>query len=285
METLSRLAIWKERGKVAALFTSCALMAVFAVQVMIQPKLLGSAAGAAVHPLLSETTGTLKDTRASVATVRDLLAEIKSDYLKNQENVAANSEAVASLLYEMNAMVKDSRIQLFGGPWGCKDSGRKTAGGNKVYDCEQIPGLLPQTNGLVADIRGWIPSLKIDIHDLMVAGKGVLESTDADLKELKNELIKLGKIEDSLDQTLKDSGKEAVELVKKAEASIDHVNALLADPRISGIVDNLNHTTYHFGEIAETTDIATRDLRKQVGRVKWLIKTISSYLKATIALY
>lgn len=281
---MNNLAVWKERGKIAALFTLCVLMAAAAAQVTIQPKLLSRGAGAALAPVLQESTGTLQDIHASTGTIKSLLAEIKTDYENNQENVAANSEAIASTLHEVNAMVKDSRIQLFGGPWNCKDSGRKTPGGSKVYDCDQIPGLFPQTSLLLADAHSWMTQLQKDTHELMVEGKAVLESTNEDVKELKNELIKLGKLEDDLDQAVRDGSKEALAIAGKVETSIDHVNTLLSDPKIESSMAGLNKSAYHLGEIAETTDIATRGLRRKVGQVKWVINQLTNLLKATLRL-
>lgn len=272
---MNSLAVWKERGKVAALFVLCALMIAVASQVSLQPKLLRSAAGAAVKPVLDETTGAMQDVHASTRTIKDLLAEIKADYETSQNDLRANSEATAVLLRQLTDVVGDLHTQLFGGQ-DCKHTMK--------VDCKPVAGLFPQTSLLLEEARNWMTQLKSDTHDLMVEGKKVLESTDADVKELKNELIKLGTLEDSLDQAVKAGSKEAVAIAGKLEASLDNVNILLSDPKISASVDSLAKTTYHFGEIAETTDIATQGLRKKVGRVKWVLNTLANILKGTVRL-
>lgn len=275
---------WKEIGKIACLFTLCALMAVVAAQVTIQPKLLSTSAGAAVQPLLEETTASVKETHAAISTIKDLTAEIKLDYESNQENLTANADSTTVLIKSLTDTVTDLHVRLFGGQ-DCRKTKEKLPSGWKKLDCVEILGLFPQTDALLKVATSWMTQLKADTHELLSAAAVILNSTDEALKPLKADLEKLGVLEDDLDKAIRAGSDQTGAIATKIETTIGHIDDRLKDPNIEKIVADLSKTTHHFGEIAETTDIATRGLRKQVGKVKWVIHTLGNFLKATIRIY
>jgi hypothetical protein len=281
---LEKITLYKEGAKVGALLMLCVLMAAVTAQVVFQPRLLSQAAGHAVKPFLSEMSLTLQETHASVSEVNRLLTSIKDDYDQNRNNLTANAEATTVLIKSLTDTVTDTHTQLFGGQ-DCRPTAEKLPNGWAKLNCTPVAGLFPQTSRLLSDTHSMMTQLQSDTHDLMAAATTVLGSADDSLKPLKADLEKLGQLEDTLNEDLKAGGKHADVIAQEIQTILAHTDTLLTDPDITAIIANLNKTTKHAGEVMETTDIATRDLRKKVGQVKWIITTISNYLKATIRIY
>jgi hypothetical protein len=252
-------------------------MGVAAVQFTVQPGMLSRAAGAAMSPILSESVGTLQDTRAAVVQSKEILAAINTQVKNNDDNLAANSEAIASALKILNDILYNSQIRLFGGPVNCKDTGRRSHG-NTVWACEQTPGIFARADTLLATLNG-------SITDLTVESRKVLNTADASIKPLKDVLEELAELEVTLNEQVAKNGTASEKLIGKMTALADKAEVLLADPEIKKTLANVQKTTYHAGEVMETTDIALRSLREKLGRVRFVLKQVTDHLKAVIALH
>jgi hypothetical protein len=60
---------------------------------------------------------------------------------------------------------------------------------------------------------------------------------------------------------------------------------LMEDPALKQTLGNVADASYHGSQVIETVDIATRGLRQQAGRVKWLISKIAGMVKMTMPLF
>lgn len=272
------LAQMKEGAKIGALLCACLLMGAIAAQVMIQPGHLATAAGSALQPVLDETTGTLKDTHESVVQIKGILTNIHAQIEANDDNMRANAEAGTVLIHDMTQMVRDLNVQFFGGEVNCVDKGRRTPANNIIYDCEKTPGLFPQANTLMAEVNKGVP-------EIITGTTKLLGTTNDSVKPLKDVLERLAELEVTLNDQVKEGGPKLRATVDEMKQLLVKTEQMLADENLKKIIANVEKTTYHTGEVMETTDIALRDLRKKIGRVKFVLNTILNHVKAVIALH
>lgn len=117
------------------------------------------------------------------------------------------------------------------------------------------------------DLDSTITSLSKDADEL-------LKSSDETIRAGGEVLKKLAGLESQLQAELAADSPEVT-------ATLEAIQKLVSDPALDQILKNIEKASEHGADVVETLDIATRDLRKKVGRVKWLLQQIFGMVKVT----
>lgn len=276
-ESLHKL---QEHAK-AALFVLLALLAgALLLQALYQPARLEYT----LRPALAEAAQTLHEVRLASSSARELAERMKQDYVNNQDNLNANAAATTVLIKSLADTVADSHTQLFGGQ-DCRPTQEKLPNGWAKLDCRPVAGLFPQSALLLSGAQSWMAQLAVDTHALLSQSAIVLASADAALAPLRADLEKLGELEATLRQEVASNGARAALVADRMSALLDDADRRLQDPALASIVANLDRTTLHGAEVMETLDLSTRGLRRSVGKLRWVLQTLSNYLKGTVRIY
>jgi hypothetical protein len=116
------------------------------------------------------------------------------------------------------------------------------------------------------------------IADLSKDLSTVAGSADSTVQQAGKVLVSLDGLVTTLDAQIREGSPEAQRTLK-AMAS------LMEDPALKQTLGNVADASYHGSQVIETVDIATRGLRQQAGRVKWLISKIAGMVKMTMPLF
>lgn len=138
-------------------------------------------------------------------------------------------------------------------------------------------GATEELHAAIKDFRGTVAELNISIKDLTAGADVLLKSSDTSIQAAGAALVKLGVLEDELDQQVKAAAPEAIK-------TLEAMHALFEDPALLGMLTNMDNGTHSLAEVANTFDIATRPLRKKASQIKWLIDKLIGLVKFTVPL-
>lgn len=125
--------------------------------------------------------------------------------------------------------------------------------------------LLPESTKLIKEATSLVASIKEDSHDMTVDAQGTLNNIDVLLTNV-NEQVSSGSSK---------AGKTA-EALEQALRSLD---ALLANKDNAAILSNVEKTTRHLGESAESVDIALRPWREKAKMLKAILSKALSMIR------
>ncbi len=120
-----------------------------------------------------------------------------------------------------------------------------------------------------------------------------LHATIKDLHEQVTELTQqvgpvlsgLVDLEHTLDAQIAEQSPEAGKTLKAMQALLEDPALFDTLKHVDGAATNVEDTTKNVAETTKTIDIATRDLRKKAGQIKWLIDKILGMIKVTVPLF
>jgi chromosome segregation ATPase len=138
--------------------------------------------------------------------------------------------------------------------------------------------VLVSSKATIDELHATVKDLHASVADLTKDAHTLLGSSDGTIKEAGEALVKLGALEDTLNQQIKDGAPEVRKTLEAMAALIDNAD-------LKGILTNADNGTKSLANIADTMDIATRGLRQKAGRVKWVIEKLLNIIKVTIPIY
>jgi archaellum component FlaC len=154
------------------------------------------------------------------------------------------------------------------------------ASNNTVLAAKAATDLLTTAKTAINDLDTTIKDLDKVVKDVGKDADEMVKSSNDTVKKAGLALEELTALENTLDQQIKE---QSPEITKTLQA----MQALISSKQITDILSNLDDTsasvkmgTEHAAETVKTIDLATRDLRKKAGQVKWLLQQLIEAAKA-----
>lgn len=145
--------------------------------------------------------------------------------------------------------------------------------------------LLAQATEAIGELHATLTDLHASVNGLTASADTLMASSDATIKSAGLVMANLVVLEKTLNEQIAAQAPEA-------GRTLAAMAALLEDPALQRIIAHVDATsanvekgTKHLGETAETIDIATRDLRKKAGQVKFILSKLLGLIKFTVPLF
>lgn len=154
-----------------------------------------------------------------------------------------------------------------------------------VTTANSINALVGATTSTVDELHATIAELHASVSSLTKDASVLLKSSDGTIQETGAVMVNLAALAKTLDHQIEAQSPEIANTLLAMQA-------LLSDPyltdtikHVDGIAGNMETGTKHLSDFTETVDIATRDLRKKAGQVKWLIDKLLNIVKVTVPIF
>lgn len=138
-------------------------------------------------------------------------------------------------------------------------------------------GAISELHLTITELHSSIGLLTNDVHVL-------LASSNVNVQKLGKAIEPLAALEITLDQQIKEQSPKIGDTLMAMQRVISDPNITDTLKHIDGTSANLESGTKHVSDITLTFDIATRGLRKKVGRIKWLLGKAFEMIKFTVPL-